>query len=90
MLQTLYIYYTNGAGTPIRHVYSDPLFDGTILPPIVREKTHTLTHTPLFRYNFGRELHYGGKNCGVVWDGAVKFWGFVICWGISGGLTGML
>ena len=62
----------------------------TILPPIGCEKTHTLTHTLLLGYNFGLELHFGAKNCGVVWDGAVKFWGFVIFWVISGGLTGMI
>ena len=64
---------------------TDPLFSGTIHPPVGDEKTHTLTHIPLLGYNFGRELHFGGKNYGVVWDGAVKFLGFVIFWGISGG-----
>ena len=85
MLQTLYIYYTNGAGTPIRHVYSDPLFDGTILPPIGREKTHTPTHILLLGYFFGQGLHFGAKNYGVVWDRTVNFWGFEIFGTYQGG-----
>jgi len=69
-VQTLYVYRRDpyGKWTPDRR------FSGTIRPPYTQQKTHTLTHTPFFQYNFGQKLPFCLRFSGVVWAGVTIFW----------------